>query len=101
MKMTSQTARPLPAVGLNETDLQSQFVVSATVLFDGMQVVVDPEVKYLEGTQSSDTHVGQFIFDTRWHFWEIMAGNQPIALKVTECERQHSLSDAVHFLFEC
>lgn len=100
MKMTSQTARPLPAVGLNETDLQSQFVVSAAVLSDGVQVVVDPEVKHFEGTQSSDTHIGQLIFDTRRHFREIMACNQPIALKITKREREHPLSDTVNLLFE-
>lgn len=98
--MTGQAMHPLLAVGLNDTDLQSHFVVSAAVLSDGVQVVVDPEVKYLEGTQSSDTHLGQFIFDTRRHFREIVASNQPIALKITEGERQHPLSDTFNLLFE-
>lgn len=98
--MTSQAAHPLQAVGLNDRDLQSHFVVSAAVLSDGVQVVVDPKVKYLKGTQSSDAHLGQFIFDTRWYFREIMAGNQSITLKITKRERQHALSDTVNLLFE-
>lgn len=90
----------LLASDLNDTGLQSHFVVSAAVLSDGMQVVANPEVKPLKSAQGADTHVGQFIFDARRHFREVIAGNQSIALKVAERACQHALRDTVHLLFE-
>lgn len=61
---------------------------------------MDPEVKPLKGAQGSDAYIGQLILYPRWHFREIMAGNQPIAFKVAKCKCQHALRDAVHLLFE-
>lgn len=92
--------RRMVRLGLNDGDLQPHLVVSAAMLSDGVQVVMDPEVKPLEGTQSADTHIRQFIFDTRRHFREIIPCNKAIALKITERERQHPLSDTINLFFE-
>lgn len=70
------------------------------MLSDGVKVVVNPEVKYFKGTKGSDTHFGQFIFDARRHFREIMTRNQPVALKIAERECQHPLSDTFHLPLE-
>lgn len=81
------------SVNLGHLDLRFRLVVSASARFDGVQIVVDPEVKSLEGAQSSMGDLCQFVLDTRRHFGKIVTHNKAVALEIAQRERQHALGD--------
>ena len=89
------------SVNLGHLDLRFRLVVSASARFDGVQIVVDPEVKFLKGTQSSVADLCQLIFDTRRHFGKVVTHNKFFALEITQRERQHALGDLTDLFFQC
>lgn len=87
--------------GFGDVDLQLRLIVSAPARLDGVQIVVDPEVKSLKGTQSSMADLGQFILDPRRHFREVVAYDKSVALEIAQRERQHALGNFTDFFFKC
>ncbi|MNE80954.1 hypothetical protein D3C80_1775670 [compost metagenome] len=47
------------------------------------------------------TYIRQLILNAWWHFGEIMAYNESLALEITQREGQHALSDFTDLFSQC
>ncbi len=56
----------------------------------------DPSPKRDHANEQFHAHVGEFVLDTGRHLFKVMTKHQAITFELSQGERQHALSHAVH-----